>query len=350
MTNIACGVFCFVAVFLSYNFYLGSAVNLRLSDERRAHSSRTISSNELAQLAALTNESYFDSVLEAVMVPRVVGTPSHETVKEFIGSELQSLGYDVEYDEFEDVTPNFGMLKFTNVIGRLDPEASRFLALACHYDSKYFRDFTFLGATDSAVPCAMLLHLAKVLTPYIKSADPKVSLMLIFFDGEEAFHNWSETDSLYGARNLARKWSETSGNTRSGRANHLERLDILMLLDLLGTKDTKFYSFFPETERWHRHLAQIEKALKASTLIPSHQPLHFLEKSTYVNFIEDDHIPFLRRDVPILHVIPARFPSIWHTAKDDYSALDLPTIDTINKVLQVFTYSYLHGDLGQENS
>lgn len=73
-----------------------------------------------------------------------------------------------------------------------------------------------------------------------------------------------------------------------------------MLLDLLGTKDTKFYSFFPETERWHRHLAEIEKKLKATGLIPSSQPLHFLEKSTYVNYIEDDHIPFLRRGTSFL--------------------------------------------------
>lgn len=91
---------------------------------------------------------------------------------QFIGSELESLGYSVEYDSFEDITPNFGSLKFTNVVARLDPNAPRFLSLACHYDSKYFKDFNFLGATDSAVPCAMLIHLAKVLTPYVKNANP----------------------------------------------------------------------------------------------------------------------------------------------------------------------------------
>lgn len=48
--------------------------------------------------------------------------------------------------------------------------------------------------------------------------------MLIFFDGEEAFHNWSERDSLYGARNLAHKWSQSEYATREGRATHLERM------------------------------------------------------------------------------------------------------------------------------
>ncbi|NXL24850.1 QPCT cyclotransferase, partial [Setophaga kirtlandii] len=32
---------------------------------------------------------------------------------------------------------------------------------------------------------------------------PPVTLQLLFLDGEEAFHTWSESDSLYGARHLA---------------------------------------------------------------------------------------------------------------------------------------------------
>ena len=32
---------------------------------------------------------------------------------------------------------------------------------------------------------------------------------MVFFDGEEAFVNWTRTDSLYGARHLAEKWSNT---------------------------------------------------------------------------------------------------------------------------------------------
>lgn len=32
-----------------------------------------------------------------------------------------------------------------------------------------------------------------------------------------------------------------------------------------------------------------------------------------VGRIEDDHIPFLRRGVSVLHLIPERFPVVWHT-------------------------------------
>ncbi len=31
---------------------------------------------------------------------------------------------------------------------------------------------------------------------------------MVFFDGEEAFVDWSDTDSLYGSRHLAAKWEQ----------------------------------------------------------------------------------------------------------------------------------------------
>ena len=50
------------------------------------------------------------------------------------------------------------MVKFTNIIATLNPTANRRLVLACHYDSKKMKNF--VGATDSAVPCAILLDIA----------------------------------------------------------------------------------------------------------------------------------------------------------------------------------------------
>lgn len=71
----------------------------------------------------------------------------------------------------------------------------------------------FVGATDSAMPCAMMLDLAEILDPLLNSRlerlengledDEDISettLQLVFFDGEEAFKDWTATDSIYGAR------------------------------------------------------------------------------------------------------------------------------------------------------
>ena len=63
------------------------------------------------------------------------------------------------------------------------------------------------------MPCAMMLDLAEALDPLLDSRlerledgledDEDISettLQLIFFDGEEAFIDWTATDSIYGAR------------------------------------------------------------------------------------------------------------------------------------------------------
>lgn len=84
------------------------------------------------------------------MVPRVVGTDGHKSVKKFIIKTMRNLNWHIQTDPFEDRTPNLGILKFENIIASLNPNADRFLILACHFDSKYFPNDEFLGATDSA--------------------------------------------------------------------------------------------------------------------------------------------------------------------------------------------------------
>lgn len=57
----------------------------------------------------------------------------------------------------------------------------------------------------------MMLNIVKTTLPILKQIleDKNLGLMLIFFDGEEAFLNWSDTDSIYGSRHLAKKWETT---------------------------------------------------------------------------------------------------------------------------------------------
>lgn len=214
------------------------------------------------------------------MIPRVVGTPNHKKVFDYIKNELQKLDWHVEVDEFQDNTPRFGKLTFKNIIASLNPNADRYLVLACHYDSKYFENedfvgecshfiltisvkikvytlhwtFFIIGATDSAVPCAMMLNLIKVLHKDLitHKGNADLNLKLIFFDGEEAFVNWGPNDSIYGARHLAEAYHNNRKVLRNGgTATELEKMDMLALLDLIGHTGTKFYSSHEETQNWY---------------------------------------------------------------------------------------------------
>ncbi len=66
--------------------------------------------------------------------------------------------WEITLDKFEADTP-IGRKTFTNIIATLDPHITKRLVLSAHYDSKYDKKGKFLGATDSAVPVAMILDL-----------------------------------------------------------------------------------------------------------------------------------------------------------------------------------------------
>ena len=75
-----------------------------------------------------------------------------------------------------------------------------------------------------------------------------MTLQFIFFDGEEAFKTWTSTDSLYGSRHLASKWSRTPYSYQGVSGNQLDRIDVFMLLDLLGAANPVIKSSHSSTD------------------------------------------------------------------------------------------------------
>lgn len=126
---------------------------------------------------------------------------------------------------------------------------------------------------------------------------------------------------------------------------------MLVLLDLLGLPDPQFYSFFVNTEKWHGRFVDIEQRLTHldlvvrdghSGVLPQHANAYFKEQSLIDSGIEDDHMPFLERGVPILHLIPVPFPEEWHKLSDNWQAVDFVTVDNLCRILRVFVVEYLN--------
>eukprot|EP00118_Oscarella_pearsei_P008263 m.41781 g.41781 ORF g.41781 m.41781 type:complete len:219 (+) comp33258_c0_seq2:588-1244(+) len=200
---------------------------------------------------------------------RIPGCRGQTTVsKEFIVSELRKLDkwlWTVEIDRFEDTTPK-GVKKFANIIATLNSEATERLVLAAHYDSKLMdkdksgRDF--IGATDSAVPCAMLLDVAVSLNGLFhrKGEELAKGLQLIFFDGEEAFVKWTKEDSIYGSKHLAEVMAKRNHSVAVNKTE-LEVIDAFILLDLIGAKGVQFHHQFQETSGLFKRFQKIGKLL-----------------------------------------------------------------------------------------
>lgn len=94
------------------------------------------------------------------------------------------------------------------------------------------------------------------------------------------------------------------------------------------------------TERRLNELGRLE------THPPEPQTSYFNNRRSF-SYVEDDHVPFFKRDVMILHIIPTPFPAHWHKDTDNGANLHHPTINNLNKIFKVFLVEYMHLDLSK---
>ncbi|KAI6213059.1 Glutaminyl-peptide cyclotransferase [Aphelenchoides besseyi] len=290
-----------------------------------------LTADEMNKLVALTDLNKFRTLLKPILVERQVGTKEHEEVAKYIEDTLRPLGFELTDDEFEAQTP-MGKKKFRNLIATFNPKASRRLVLACHYDSKIMKK---LGST--------MCDVARF--SYYVASNP-IALQLLFLDGEEAFVEFTPTDSLYGARHLARKWSP----------EELDQITAFVLLDLLGASHPFIAHTIGHQKSWNKaHFRQdnrnsyviafklfecvVESNLTKSKTLRDVPPIFY--SFEIPEGIQDDFIPFRSRRVPIVHMITANFPPVWHTADDNEMALDYDVIFNLLSILRVFVAGYL---------
>jgi glutaminyl-peptide cyclotransferase len=192
---------------------------------------------------------------------------------------------------------------FTNIIAsHFKSKSEKKIVIAAHYDSKLFNSFTFLGATDSAVSCSILIDLSRFINENIMSGNwtkLEYNFQLVFFDGEEAFQSWSSTDSLYGSRNLASVWLQQ---------NKLKDINLFILLDLIGMKFMTFKNHLVHydtgTSELYSKMVQLELNIRRNHQMKTS---HNVFDPTDLKFpIEDDHVPFESKGVPILHLITCK--------------------------------------------
>ncbi|CAI5451914.1 unnamed protein product [Caenorhabditis angaria] len=335
-----------LAVILGVLICTTSAWGQWRTNQRQHQLSILPDSSTLRLCRDFTNQTRFKEILKPLMVPRIVDTPQHKIVGNYIESFLANLGFSTEWDTFQDSTP-LGTRNFRNLIATFDESAPRRFVLACHYDSKIIPGQVMIAATDSAVPCAMMMDIAQTLAPYMyKRVAQNIGFQLIFFDGEEAFREWTSTDSLYGSRHLAQKWEQkwypsSSSFNNFELSKEIDRIDVLTLLDLLGASNPQIGNTvgMGATELFGQ-LADVESQLRSNGCLKSLNR-NIFNKQLSFNQVEDDHVPFLKRGVPILHLITVPFPQVWHRPSDNANALHWPTIDHLTSIVRVFTAKYL---------
>jgi len=243
---------------------------------------------------------------------RYIGSPGHAAAENFIKDHFapEAAKGNLVADHFTASTP-IGSLNMTNYIVKFPGKKDGIIVLASHYETNYWlKDINFVGANDGATTSALLIALGE----YYRTHPPQgYSVWLVFDDGEESIKpEWTDSDSLYGTRHLAAKWS---GDGTIGK------IKAFIVADMIGWKNLNIDKEGNSTP-WL--LDTLYKAGKNT----GHSSYLFRQAQA----IEDDHLPFKQRGVPVLDVIDfeygtAQDPEAYHhTAQDTMDKLSATSL------------------------
>jgi glutaminyl-peptide cyclotransferase len=254
---------------------------------------------------------------------RWIGSPGHAKAEQFIKAHFkeEAAKGDFETDTFSTSTP-VGLLSMTNFIAKYPGKKDGIIVIASHYETNYpLKDINFVGANDGAATSALLIELGN----YLRAHPPQgYSVWLVFDDGEEAIANppytanqWSDSNSLYGTRHLAAKWS-VNGT--------LSKIKAFLLADMIGDKDLNI-DHDDNSTPWLLDL------LKVAAKNTGHSASIFKHETA----AQDDHIPFQKRGVPVLDLIDFDYgPPTQERPEGSYHHTALDTIDKVSpRSLQV---------------
>lgn len=246
--------------------------------------------------------------------PRPAGSDALEKTREYIVQTLEGIGWKVERQKFDDATPR-GTMTFVNLIARFGdakPGSLQQAIVASHYDTKSFSTIRFVGASDGGSSTGALLELARVL-----ALDPGFArrVELVFFDGEEAFVQFTATDGLYGSRFYAKTLRETKRNAQ---------FKLGILWDMIGDKNLTI-TLSPDSP------PQLARGiLDAATALGLRDVFSYHDRDIY-----DDQVPLNAVNIPTIDLIDFNYPP-WHTADDTLDKLSPESLQKVGEVTLFF--------------
>ena len=240
--------------------------------------------------------------------PRPSGSEAIEKSRQYIEDQLRRSSWQVTRQAFTDDTPR-GKVQFVNLIARFrgQGDTAPLFLLCSHYDTKTFDAIKFVGANDGGSSTGLLLELARVIGQHPNLA---AKIELVFFDGEEAYDQFSETDGLYGSRYFARQLRGSSAKQfRSG-----------ILFDMVGDRSLDVTLPTDSPPEIARDIFAAADALKLRNYFT------YLDRE-----VIDDHSPLTAIGIPTIDVIDFDYPW-WHTAGDTIDKISPKSLQIVGSV------------------
>jgi Zn-dependent M28 family amino/carboxypeptidase len=244
--------------------------------------------------------------------PRPIGSPGHARLETYLRQHLKTTAANLAEDTFTAQTPA-GPFAMRNFIAQYPGTKDGIIVMASHYDT-VLPIKNFVGANDGGSSTGLLLELANQL--HSQGKLPGYSVWLVFLDGEEAVKEWTDTDSVYGSRHLAAKWS-ADGTTKKIRA--------FLLADMIGDADLDIVHDENSTPWLEELIFQAASNLGVQS--------YFFANTTTMG---DDHVPFAKAGVPVADLIDFTYGYnnvFWHTPEDTLDKLSPRSLEVTGNVM-----------------
>ena len=240
--------------------------------------------------------------------PRPSGSEALEKSRLYIEDQLHRSGWQVTRQAFTDETPR-GKIQFVNLIAQFPGKRNvePLFLLCSHYDTKTFDAIKFVGANDGGSSTGLLLELARIIGQHPNLA---AKIELVFFDGEEAYDRFSETDGLYGSRHFAKQLEGSSAKQFRGG----------ILFDMVGDRSLDVTLPADSPSEMARDIFAAAEALKLRSYFT------YLDREMI-----DDHSPLNAVGIPTIDVIDFDY-AWWHTAGDTIDKISAKSLQIVGSV------------------
>ncbi len=302
-------------------------------------------STTLVQAPTFTADSAYQFIARQVgFGPRVPNTPAHVQGGDYLVAKLKEFGCTVTEQTFTATTWDGKKLNARNIIGSINPQASKRILLASHWDSRPQADQdssavnakkAVPAANDGASGVGVLLELAR--TIQLAKQKPTVGIDLVFFDAED----WGNSDKAQGDKEGEIDYVGFCLGSRYFAKNPFKpgyTPYYGVLLDMVGAKGATF-----PKEGYSREMAAgvVSKVWETASSLGFSQ--YFLDQNG--GAITDDHLPvntlMKAPMIDIIHITPLTggfFPQ-WHTSTDNMSQIDPATLKAVGQTLLQVLYN-----------
>jgi glutaminyl-peptide cyclotransferase len=267
---------------------------------------------------SFSGDCAFEQVAKQVTFgPRPPASDAIHKTQDYIIGQLKGFGCAVDTHDFHASTP-IGSVAMKNIVAKIPGASPNIIVLATHYDTNRLgRDYktllpNFVGADDAGSSTGVMLEMARVLCGKPQPA----TIWIAFFDGEESFATWSDTDSVYGSREMAASLAN-SGD--------LPRVKAFVLADLVGGKN--FHA-----RREDNSTLWLQDIVWNTAARLGHADIFMSERT---GPMEDDHLPWKARKIPVVDIIdldPGEVP-YWHTEEDTLDKLSPKSLQIVGDVI-----------------